>query len=61
MSFGGASKVGLLSGVLLFEENFLNSFGVGIVVGGERGRKQDGEVQGTHWDIYNIAVTFVGA
>ena len=39
LPFGGASLAELLSGVAVFllEENFLNSFGVGIGFGGKRG------------------------
>ena len=45
-SFAGASGAGLLSEALLFEENFLNSFGVGMGLGERRGGCQNRETQG---------------
>jgi len=49
-SFVGTSGAGLLSEALLFEENFLNSFGVGMGLGKRRGGCQNCEAQ-SNYDI----------
>ena len=44
-SFAGTSGAGLLSEALLLEENFLNSFGVGMGLDKRRGGRQNREAQ----------------